>query len=150
MVAAWHHLPVIAYCHDPERQGGQAALYELVRQNIANDPICILTDQLSVADVLSLLQLGSHIYFGVTPSVAESAILRPWETEGQVMRALPLERLLVQTAAPHLPSHPWMAAFVYEDIARFRGVELQVLEVLLAANFRRFFARPPVLQPGAL
>ena len=140
-MATWQHLPVLTYCHASGTNDELSAFYDLLKHSFSRDPICILAEGLSAETIEALLTLGSHIYFGVTLGLAEPAIQKPWPAEGLALLSIPLERMLFQSLAPDQLSNPWMTATLHEQVARLRGLEPRVLEVVLAANFRRFFAK---------
>ena len=94
-----------------------------------------------------MADLGSHIYFGVTLDVTAAAMRRPWDVEGQVIRAIPMERMLVGSMAPYRAVAPWSATMVFDHVVILREVEARVLEAVLAASFRRFYARSPDQRP---
>jgi TatD DNase family protein len=76
----------------------------------------------------------------------------------EAFREIPLDRLLVETDAPAMPvpaeldryplpeapegetvNHPGNIEVAYEGLARLRGMEIEELERVVEANFRRLF-----------
>lgn len=98
--------------------------------------------------------------FTETPAVAEAALALGFYISisgivtfknalqvKEVARAVPLDRLLVETDAPYLApvphrgklNHPALVRHVAEEIARLRGIDLEELAHATTANFQRLF-----------
>ena len=141
-VAMWNRLPVLAFNREEESdfEGGQS-LVDLFRKIASPVPVCVQADGISMTVTHALMELGTHFHFGVTYGLTERAMRRPWGAESRLLRLIPLERILIFSMAPYETTAPWSAAIVVEHLAHIRGVELVVLEIILASNFRRFYAK---------
>lgn len=92
-------------------------------------------------DAEAALELGFYISFAGPVTYPRSEGLR------RVAAAVPLDRLLCETDAPYLAPQPLRGKrnepanvrFVYETIARERGMELEALAAAAAANCERVF-----------
>jgi TatD DNase family protein len=68
-------------------------------------------------------------------------------------KALPLDRILVETDAPYLApaphrgklNQPAYVRFVAEEVARVRGTNLATISAATTANFAALFKPPPGL-----
>ncbi len=86
------------------------------------------------------------LYIGVTGIVT----FRNAEQLRQVVRSIPLERLLVETDCPYLAPAPYrgkrnepaFVRFVVEEVARLRGLDFEEVAHVTAQNARRLFALP--------
>lgn len=107
------------------------------------------------AMVESFARQGAYFSFN-------GAHLHPAKTaRREIFRAVPLERLLVETDAPAMPpppehapwslppapggrvlAHPANIAHVHEELARLRGIAPEVLAAQIEQNFRRLFGGP--------
>jgi TatD DNase family protein len=100
------------------------------------------TESLDVAK--AAIDLGFMISFSGIVTFRNASRLR------EVARAVPLDRLLVETDAPYLApvphrgktNEPAYVRFVAAEIARLRDIDLAMLARATTANFARLF-RPP-------
>jgi TatD DNase family protein len=75
----------------------------------------------------------------------------------EVARAVPLERMLIETDSPYLApvpyrgrtNEPGFVPHVAEEIARLRGLDAMEIETATTANFFRLFRRAGALAAGA-
>ena len=87
------------------------------------------------------VELGFHVSFSGILTFKNAAELRVIAAE------LPLDRLLVETDAPYLAptphrgklNEPAFVRHVAEELARVRGVSLEVITRATTENFRRLF-----------
>jgi TatD DNase family protein len=92
-----------------------------------------------VAD--AALALGFHISFSGIVTFKNAVQLK------EVARAIPLERMLVETDAPYLApvphrgktNRPGLVRHVAEEVARLRGVTLEAVADATSRNFFRLF-----------
>ena len=101
----------------------------------------------SFSDNLANLQMAleRNLYVGVNGI----ATFTKDETQLKAFRAVPLEKLLIETDAPYLapkgrrgqPNQPAYVREVAEWLAEFYGVELAELATVTTANARRVFER---------
>ena len=95
------------------------------------------TESQAVAD--AAIALGFHISFSGIVTFKNAAALK------DVARAIPLERLLVETDSPYLApvphrgktNQPALVRYVAEEVARLRGI---CLDELASATTRNFFS----------
>lgn len=95
------------------------------------------TESQAVAD--AAIALGFHISFSGIVTFKNAAALK------DVARAIPLERLLVETDSPYLApvphrgktNQPALVRYVAEEVARLRGIRL---DELASATTRNFFS----------
>ena len=79
---------------------------------------------------------------------------RSAETLREVAKAIPLDRVLVETDSPYLApvphrgklNQPAYVRFVAEEVARLRGIDLDTLARATTANFGRLFRLPNLIQ----
>jgi len=101
------------------------------------------TETLDVA--LAAVEMGFLISFSGIVTFRNAGPVR------DVAKALPLERILVETDSPYLAPVPYRGKLnqpayvrhVAEEVARLRGVEFEEVAAATTANFFRVF-RPPV------
>jgi TatD DNase family protein len=97
------------------------------------------TETLAVAE--AALGLGFHISISGIVTFKNALQIK------EVARAIPLDRLLVETDAPYLApvphrgklNHPALVRHVASEVAMLRGLELDDLAKATTANFRRLF-----------
>lgn len=90
------------------------------------------------------IEMGFYISFSGIVTFKNAEALR------EVARQVPLGRLLIETDSPYLapvpfrgkPNEPRHVARVAETLARLRGMEVEEMAALTAANFRRLFGVP--------
>jgi TatD DNase family protein len=88
------------------------------------------------------LALGFHISFSGIVTFKNAAALK------EVARSVPLDRILVETDSPYLApvphrgktNRPALVRHVAEEVARLRGVSLEVVAEATTGNFFRLFA----------
>jgi TatD DNase family protein len=88
------------------------------------------------------LALGFHISFSGIVTFKNAGALK------EVARAVPLERLLVETDSPYLApvphrgqtNRPGLVRHVAEEVARLRGIPLEAVAEATTKNFFRLFA----------
>jgi len=103
------------------------------------------TESLAVAE--AAMEMGFYISFSGIVTFKNARDLK------EVARAVPLERMLIETDAPYLApvphrgktNEPGFVPHVAEEIARLRGVDLGEIEAATTANFFRLFPRAGVL-----
>ncbi len=103
------------------------------------------TESLAVAE--AAMELGFYISFSGIVTFKNARELK------EVARAIPLERMLIETDAPYLApvpyrgrtNEPGFVPHVAEEIARLRGVELAEIEAATTNNFFRLFERAGTL-----
>jgi TatD DNase family protein len=97
------------------------------------------TETLDVA--LAAVEMGFLISFSGIVTFRNAALVR------EVAKALPLERILVETDSPYLAPVPYRGKVnrpayvrhVAEEVARLRGVSFEEVAVATTANFFRMF-----------
>lgn len=103
------------------------------------------TESLAVAE--AAMEMGFFISFSGIVTFKNARELK------EVARAVPLERMLIETDAPYLApvphrgktNEPGFVPHVAEEIARLRGVDLLDIETATTANFFSLFARAGAL-----
>ena len=103
------------------------------------------TESLAVAQ--AALALNFHISFSGIVTFKNARDLK------EVAKAIPLDRMLIETDAPYLApvphrgrtNEPGWVPHVAEEIARLRGVALADVEAATTANFFRLFKRAGAL-----
>lgn len=98
------------------------------------------TESLAVAE--RAMAMGFHISFSGIVTFKNAAELR------EVARAIPLDRLLVETDAPYLApvphrgkrNEPAFVRHVAEEIARVKGIDSETVAAASRENFFRLFA----------
>ena len=139
--ASWNKLPALTFGRGelgPHR--GDIVLYDALRSAPAQ-LICVNTDDLSPQAARGLMDLGPMIYFGVTPEFMHAAAGGQISTQRQILRLIPLERVLICSLAPQQAVGPWEVAPVFDRLASLRNVAPRILEAVLAENFHRFFGK---------
>ena len=99
------------------------------------------TESLAVAE--EAMALGFHISFSGIVTFKNAQTLK------EVAKAVPLERMLIETDAPYLApvphrgktNEPAFVRHVAEHIAELRGLSPQAVGEATSANFRRLFLR---------
>ncbi len=99
------------------------------------------TESMEVAE--RALVLGFHISFSGIVTFNSAKALK------EVAKAVPLERMLVETDAPYLAptphrgrlNQPAYVRHVAEEVARLRGMEFEVLAEATTRNFFKLFAK---------
>jgi TatD DNase family protein len=97
------------------------------------------TESLEVAQ--AAVEMNFLISFSGIVTFKSAASLR------EVAKAIPLDRILVETDSPYLapvphrgkPNQPAYVRFVAEEVARLRGIEIDRLAGATTANFARLF-----------
>jgi TatD DNase family protein len=96
----------------------------------------------------SLEMAGEVIKLGFYVSIAGPVTFTNAAKLKEVAKEVPLDRLLVETDCPYLTPHPHrgkrnepaLVRLVAEEVARLRGMELEVLAEATTANVKRLFA----------
>ena len=99
------------------------------------------TESLAVAE--EAMRLGFYISFSGIVTFKNAQALK------EVARAVPLERMLIETDAPYLApvpqrgktNEPAFVRYVAEHIAELRGLSPEAVGEATSANFRRLFLR---------
>jgi TatD DNase family protein len=97
------------------------------------------TESMEVAD--AAMALGFHISFSGIVTFKNAVSLK------EIARAIPLERMLIETDSPYLApvphrgktNEPAYVLHVAEEIARLRGIELDVVARTTTENYFRLF-----------
>jgi len=97
------------------------------------------TESQAVAD--AAMALGFHISFSGIVTFKNAGVLK------DVARAVPLDRLLVETDSPYLApvphrgetNQPALVRYTAEEVARLRGIPLSELAAATTGNFFRLF-----------
>lgn len=97
------------------------------------------TETMEVAE--AALALGFHISFSGIVTFKNAVQIK------EVARAVPLDRLLVETDAPYLApvpyrgklNHPALVKHVADEVARLRGISIADLAAATTTNFFRMF-----------
>jgi TatD DNase family protein len=97
------------------------------------------TETREVAD--AAMELGFHLSFSGIVTFNSAVDLK------EIARAVPLDRLLVETDSPYLApvpfrgktNRPGLVKYVAEDIARLRGVPVAEVAAATSSNFFRLF-----------
>lgn len=100
------------------------------------------TESKEVAD--AAIQMGFFVSFSGIITFKNAAALR------EVAKAVPMERLLVETDAPYLApvpyrgktNRPGLVKYVAEEIARIKGLTLDAVTQTTSDNFFRLFKLP--------
>jgi TatD DNase family protein len=94
------------------------------------------------------LNLGFYLGFtGVVTFPAKKTDLKPQEKLLEVIKKIPLDRILIETDAPYLAPQkyrgkrcePWMVEEVAEFISKVRGIKLQEFVKLTSDNAKKLF-----------
>ncbi len=137
-------LPFIVHCRDAE-----ADLIEVLRaQGYPRGVVHCFGG--TAAQAQELLDLGMRISFCGNVTYKKNAQLQ------EAAKAVPLERLFLETDAPFLPpqakrgkrNEPAYVALTAEFLAELKGVSLDELAERTTANARRFFDIKPERQDG--
>jgi TatD DNase family protein len=112
---------------------------EQERAGEAGGVLHCFTETLDVAR--AAIDLGFHISFSGIVTFKNAGDLK------EVARALPLERILVETDSPYLApvphrgktNHPALVRHVAEEVARLRGISLEALAEATTRNFFSLF-----------
>lgn len=132
-------LPLIVHTRD-----ASADTIRLMREEGAGETGGVMhcfTESLEVAE--QALDLGFHISFSGIVTFKNAAALK------EVAKAVPLDRLLIETDAPYLApaphrgrtNEPAYVVHVAEEIARLRQVPLETIAAASTENFFRLFAK---------
>lgn len=108
------------------------------------------TESLAVAR--GAMELGFHISFSGIVTFKNAQALK------EVARAIPLDRMLIETDAPYLApvphrgrtNEPAYVVHVAEEIARLRGIPLEAVAQATSANFFRLFGIPQPDRAGTV
>ena len=141
-------LPVIVHTRDAEDDTG-AMLAEATGQGALTGVLHCFTSSRALAE--KALALGFHI------SISGIITFKNAEELRETVRALPLERLLVETDSPYLAPVPYRGkrcepAFVAATaakVAELKGVSVERLAEATSANFYRLFPRAEAARPAA-
>ena len=114
----------------------EQAVQEAVENNLS-----LLAERLNLTMADAAIALGFHISFSGIVTFKNAGALK------DVARAIPLERLLVETDSPYLApvphrgktNRPALVRYVAEEVARLRGIELSELSAATTGNFFRLF-----------
>lgn len=106
------------------------------------------TETLETAE--AAMALGFYISFSGIVTFKNAVALK------EVVRQIPLDRMLIETDSPYLAPVPFRGKLnqpayvkhVAEEIARLRGVPLEEIGRATTENFRRLFHAGPVATPG--
>lgn len=128
-------LPVIIH----DREAHQTVLEILKRNGKSRGVIHCFSGDLDLA--LAFIGMGFHI------SIPGTVTYKKAETVREVAMKMPLERLLVETDAPFLApvpmrgkrNEPAFVRYTAEEIARLRGMSLDMLSEAVSENARALF-----------
>ena len=132
-------LPLIIHTRDAARD-----TLEIMRGEgaaAAGGVMHCFTESLDVA--IAAIAMNFYISFSGIVTFKNAKALK------EVARALPLERILIETDAPYLApvphrgrvNEPGFVPHVAEEIARLRGIDVADVEASTTANFFRLFPR---------
>jgi len=135
-------LPVII--HDREAHGETLGIMRQYRGRLRGVLHCFSGD---AAMARECLEMGFYL------SVAGPVTYRKADQLREVVREIPIDRLLVETDCPYLAPQPFRGkrnepAYVVETarrVAEVKGVEPRDLERRTEENARRLFGLPPIL-----
>lgn len=98
----------------------------------------------SMETAQAAIGMGFHISFSGIVTFKNAVDLK------EVARALPLDRILVETDSPYLApvpfrgktNHPALVRYVAEEVARLRGISFEALAEATSENFFSLFSIP--------
>lgn len=149
-LAKAHDLPVIFHCRAariaPDQPAGPNP-YQLaldVIRSYPDRPFVVHCFQGSIQDVATICAADGHISLTATITYTD----RPEVVD--VVRAIPLDRLMIETDTPFLspppyrgtPNEPWRVRLVAERIAEMQGITLAEVLQVTTKTARQFFHLP--------
>ena len=133
-------LPVIIHSRDAEDD-----TLALVKEMHHDQPFPILIHCFTASQAFgeAIVAMGGYISLSGIVTFKKSDALQ------QAARALPLERLLIETDAPYLaphphrgkPNHPAYTSLVCEKLAALKGISVQACAAATTDNFFRLFTK---------
>jgi TatD DNase family protein len=138
-IAAATGLPLVVHTRDAEPDTA-AVLKEAAENGVAGVLHCFSSSR-QLAEIA--LELGFYI------SISGIVTFKNAEDLRQTVRAIPLDRLLVETDAPYLapapfrgrPNEPALLVHTAQKVAELKGLELGTLARATTDNFFRLFAK---------
>jgi TatD DNase family protein len=138
-------LPLIIHTRDADRETAEILAEEAHKRPLAGVIHCFSTGR-ELAE--KAIELGFLISLSGIVTFKNAEPLR------QIVRDLPLDRILVETDSPYLapvpkrgkPNEPSFLVHTAAEVARLKAVSVEELATATTANFYRLFAkaRPPV------
>ena len=138
-------LPLIVHTRDADRETAEILLEEVGKRRLAGVIHCFSTGR-ELAE--KAIELGFLISLSGIVTFKNAEPLR------QIVRDLPLDRVLIETDSPYLApvpkrgkqNEPAFLVHTAAEVARLKGVSAEEIAEATTANFYRLFAkaRPPV------
>ncbi len=131
-------LPLVIHCRD-----AMPDLLEIMQQHATNRPVQMHCFSGTVAEAEQCLALGPQVFISLAGPVTFAKALDRHE----VARAVPLDRLLVETDCPFLTPHPYRGRrneparvrLVAERIAELKNIPYSELARQTGENVKRLF-----------
>jgi TatD DNase family protein len=141
-------LPLIVHTRDADRETAEILAVEAGKRPLTGVIHCFSTGR-ELAE--KAIELGFLI------SLSGIVTFRNAEPLRQIVRDLPLDRILVETDSPYLapvpkrgkPNEPSFLVHTAEEVARLKGVSAKELAAATTANFYRLFAKARPSVPTA-
>ena len=113
-VASHRRCPVIVICRNAANtvQAYDHLASFLKRAAVWDLRICLLAYDSTTSVVRALIETFPNVYFGITPALAHLVNVPLGAEAKNVMRFIPLERILLSSLAPLQASAPWGVAYV--------------------------------------
>jgi TatD DNase family protein len=132
------NLPLVIHCRDAMRD-----LLDILQQRARNMPIQMHCFSGTVAEAQECMTLGPEVYISLAGPVT---FARAFDRH-EVARAVPLDRLLVETDCPFLTPHPFRGRrneparvrLVAERIAALKGLTYDEVARQTGENVKRLF-----------
>lgn len=140
-----HGLPLVIHCREAHEH--MVGVLEGFQRPIQGTVHCF-TANWGFAE--KYLALGLHLGFtGVITFPPKKTDPRPQEELLEVVKNIPLDRVVVETDSPYLApqayrgtrSEPWMVEEVIKKIAEIKGLSVETVEKQVEENTRRLFTR---------
>lgn len=131
-------LPLVIHCRDAMRD-----LLDILQEHARNMPVQMHCFSGTVAEAEECIALGSEVYISLAGPVT---FARAFDRH-EVARAVPLDRILVETDCPFLTPHPFRGRrneparvrLVAEQIAALKGLSYEEVARQTGQNVKRLF-----------
>ena len=139
-------LPLIVHTRDADSETAQILVEEAAKGTLTGVIHCFSTGR-QLAE--KAIELGFMI------SLSGIVTFRNADPLREIVRALPLERILVETDSPYLapvpkrgkPNEPAYVVHTAAEVARLKGISAEALAEATTENFFRLFAKARPLPP---
>ena len=138
-VAASRNVRVVIHCREGSKQGeAMADLTEIMTEALPPTHQVYLHNFVGTpADVVKWQSHFPDIYFGISASYSSTDLIL-----SAALYKVPLDKLLIESDAPHVLSAPWELTRVFKEVGKLLNMSTTMVAELTRFNACRFYGLP--------